>query len=688
MQTFVPRSARPSFLPILELIRGKMPDSSDAGVIPTHPQPAAKGPEVPAAVHAFISYRRADGAALAVWLRNRLQAYRLPPLTGFACDEPIRVFLDTSYEKAGEDFWVSKIEPNLEAARALILVVTPKIEVAADDGQENWVQREVRSFLEKKPDAPVLLVLGRGSRLDMCPEPLQLRSQRWDPVDFRELSLRTLAVNDWEARDRELRKLVAGLHDIPANHLPALHQEDARNRRRALLSIVVATIVALSMLSGLSIWALLERHRAEQHLLASQSQQLAAEAELMLRQEPARLDHALSLALESLNRGGGVQPAAQGVLREAMALRAGPVATLSLASSVRDLAFIPGRGLLAVSMNPDPGAAGSERQLALWSLQDSCQIRLWKHESAVTAVTASEDGRWLATATESGKIRVLDLDHPDQRPTLEVEQGGGAVYGLRFHPDGRRLWAVGAGGTAVLWSVDTPVWEQICYFGGGLSRIQSAAAGQRWVLAGGVLRGALSGLAIGAGASCDWQQLDHDTPLPGAPAAGQTRSINDTDESYLREVSISADGRLVLSAGDDGSARVWRGTDGNMLSAQRFDSSVFSVALAPDGQTAAAGDMTGRVLIWNSEDGSVLRELRQAGTIRILQFLHAGQWLAVADSESSVRVYETRSGRERVRISLSALATHIVIDPLGQQRESSLQRSRRRDCLRRGTCRV
>src|SRR3954452_12578490 len=68
---------------------------------------------------AFISYRRGDAAALAQWIRNGLQRFRLPAaiLSELSAAKQElhkrrpRVWLDTSYEKSSDDFLQNKVFP-------------------------------------------------------------------------------------------------------------------------------------------------------------------------------------------------------------------------------------------------------------------------------------------------------------------------------------------------------------------------------------------------------------------------------------------------------------------------------------------------------------------------------------------------------------------------------------------------
>jgi hypothetical protein len=91
---------------------------------------------------AFISYRRSDGAAIAAWLRRRLQDYTLPSKIA-AGRNKLRVYLDTAFERANEDFWANNIEPALRASRYLVVVATPDTLRPRADGEQNWVERGI-----------------------------------------------------------------------------------------------------------------------------------------------------------------------------------------------------------------------------------------------------------------------------------------------------------------------------------------------------------------------------------------------------------------------------------------------------------------------------------------------------------------------------------------------------------------
>jgi hypothetical protein len=115
--------------------------------------------EAPYDYDAFISYRRRDAAALARWVRDRLQRYLLPPevLEELAPEKKAlherrpRIWLDKAYEKPSDDFLNEKIFPALDRSAQLIVISTPSVfeTIRSTDSEEqpNWLVREVDRFL-------------------------------------------------------------------------------------------------------------------------------------------------------------------------------------------------------------------------------------------------------------------------------------------------------------------------------------------------------------------------------------------------------------------------------------------------------------------------------------------------------------------------------------------------------------
>ncbi len=211
---------------------------------------------------AFISYRRSDGAAVAHWLRRELQSFRVPRALRKAHERPLKIYLDTAFERGTADFYDGTIRPNLLASRWLLVVATPDARLRPQ-GTEDWIQREVRDFAAGVNGRNVIAVRGAGDFNDPLPADLIQRFPRIEIVDLRGAS-RFSFLNPVRAARlaSEKLKLIAPLLDLPDEEMPRLRQEEERRQQARLGGTAGAVTGVLATVAGLSFWALQSQYRS------------------------------------------------------------------------------------------------------------------------------------------------------------------------------------------------------------------------------------------------------------------------------------------------------------------------------------------------------------------------------------------------------------------------------------------
>jgi WD40 repeat protein/serine/threonine protein kinase len=232
--------------------------------------------------------------------------------------------------------------------------------------------------------------------------------------------------------------------------------------------------------------------------------------------------------------------------------------------------------------------------LAGWRSQLHTVRRKFAHQSEVSAVAVSPDGRLLATASADGTAQIWNLAtgapasaplrHVPPSPTDSLDKSE-AIYSVSFSPDGHRVVTGGEDQTARIWDVHTghPLGTPMRH-DGPVYDVAFSPDGQK----------ILTGTRVHPSA---WGSSPHSRALRVWDASSTRLLIEVSPQDGVFRAAFSPDGHTILTGGD--TARLWDAATGRSIGAPiKHGLYVCAVAFTPDGKEFLTGSGDHTVRRW------------------------------------------------------------------------------------------
>ena len=123
------------------------------------------------------------------------------------------------------------------------------------------------------------------------------------------------------------------------------------------------------------------------------------------------------------------------------------------------------------------------------------------------------------------------------------------------------------------------------------------------------------------------------------------RALFKGHENGVNGIAFSPDGRSLVSASDDHSARIWNIRDGSSKKLPAVKAGcILSIALSPDGRYIAAGDTKKSLWIWNSRTLKLMANWKgHRGSVWCLGFTPDGKGLLSGSKDATIQCWDVSS---------------------------------------------
>jgi WD40 repeat protein len=280
--------------------------------------------------------------------------------------------------------------------------------------------------------------------------------------------------------------------------------------------------------------------------------------------------------------------------------------------------------------------------------------------TGIRTVAFSPDGREVVTASTGGTARVWNADTGEPRLVLKHDD---VVFHAEFSHDGRRLVTASKDHTARLWDAAS---------GGELARFGHDASVSRAVFS---PDGRQIVTASDDGTARVWDATDNydvarayherrqrrDTFLPpeiqrmktaiARVTSGTADPLKNRELALLQldgkvtEAAFSSDGKLIVTASEDHTARIWDDATGGELARLQHSAGVETAAFSPNGETLVTTSQGNIAQIWQ-----VARTLGESfqhdADVQTAAFSRDGRHVLTSSIDHVARVWDASSGRQ------------------------------------------
>jgi WD40 repeat protein/serine/threonine protein kinase len=311
--------------------------------------------------------------------------------------------------------------------------------------------------------------------------------------------------------------------------------------------------------------------------------------------------------------------------------------------------------VLHYTMNGEHILSGSEdNSIKLWSTENGeIQKTFRGHDGAIRALALVDDDSIIISASHDNRIKQWSIDQYEEIRILQsriLEGHTDSVLSARFSPNGEMIVTASRDRTARIWASKDGTHlrklseghsflaSRVAYFPGG-KRMATAA-------------------------------VDNTLRIWDVNSSTQKRVLDQTGRAST--FAISADGKWIVTGGNDSVAQVWDSQKGDqpLFVLRGHKSEVTAVAISADNQWILTGDARGRAKMWDVKTRTVKYVMENhSRRITGALFLADGSRVLTSSSDNTVAQWDTATGKEigSLRLKHTDSVATMALRPVGRQ---------------------
>lgn len=280
------------------------------------------------------------------------------------------------------------------------------------------------------------------------------------------------------------------------------------------------------------------------------------------------------------------------------------------------------------------------------------------HSDKIYNVVYSPDGKFLASASKDGTVKIWDVNNLSVLKTLKVvddldAHGGYGAFGAAYSPDGKLLAVVAADGRLTVWDVTT--WQL---------KYQVAAH---------------QGIIYGVAYSHDGKYIatGGEDSVARVWDAASGKKVYDLsgdkgNKTGIQAVVFSKDDSILFTGGDeDKSVYAWDIKTGQFsytLSNSGSSNTINGLAVSPDGRQLASSGSDRLIRLWNLDTKSFTMEIPgHADWVYGMAYTVDGKQLISASADRTIRIWDVAYGRnDMVLTGATDQVFWVSVDPNGR----------------------